>query len=70
MKMKHKGNYRPHGKQAENSGDLAGGALYRAAKKLLRSGMLPRDVADNLSIFLATLYCWLPAAASSGHVTA
>jgi DNA invertase Pin-like site-specific DNA recombinase len=36
----------------------------RSAKKLLRSGMLPREVSDDLGISLATLYPWIPAAAS------
>lgn len=38
----------------------------RTAKKLLRSGMLPREVATDLGISLATLYRWLPGAASLG----
>jgi DNA invertase Pin-like site-specific DNA recombinase len=37
----------------------------RSAKKLLRTGMLPREVADDLGISIATLYRWLPAAAST-----
>lgn len=32
-----------------------------AAKKLLESGILPKDVANNLGVSLATLYRWLPA---------
>jgi DNA invertase Pin-like site-specific DNA recombinase len=36
----------------------------RTAKKLLRTGMLPREVADDLGISLATLYRWIPEAAS------
>jgi DNA invertase Pin-like site-specific DNA recombinase len=35
----------------------------QSAKKLLRS-KLPRDVAEDLGISLATLYRWIPAAAS------
>lgn len=36
----------------------------RSAKKLLRTGMLPREVADDLGVSLATLYRWIPEAAS------
>lgn len=36
----------------------------RSARKLLKSGMLPRDVAEDLGISLATLYRWIPEAAS------
>jgi DNA invertase Pin-like site-specific DNA recombinase len=36
----------------------------KSATKLLKSGMLPRDVAKDLGISLATLYRWIPAAAS------
>lgn len=32
-----------------------------SAKKLLESGVLPRDVARNLSISIPTLYRWIPA---------
>ncbi len=35
-----------------------------SATKLLKSGMLPRDVANDLGISLATLYRWIPEAAS------
>lgn len=38
-----------------------------SARKLLSSGMLPREVAEDLSISLATLYRWIPEAASSGR---
>ena len=34
-----------------------------SAKQLLPSGTLPRDVAQNLGIFVPTLYCWIPASA-------
>ncbi len=37
----------------------------KSAKKLLATGMLPREVADDLGISFATLYRWIPAAASS-----
>ncbi|MBX9671623.1 MAG: recombinase family protein, partial [Candidatus Obscuribacterales bacterium] len=36
----------------------------KSARKLLKSGMVPRDVAVDLGISLATLYRWVPAAAS------
>ncbi|MBZ0292187.1 MAG: recombinase family protein [Anaerolineae bacterium] len=36
----------------------------KSAKKLLRAGMLPRDVAHDLEISMATLYRWIPEAAS------
>lgn len=36
----------------------------KSAKKLLRSGMLPRDVAVDLGVSMATLYRWIPEAAS------
>ncbi len=36
----------------------------RSAKKLLKSGQLPREVAEDLGISLATLYRWIPEAAS------
>ena len=32
-----------------------------SAKKLLASGMLPKDVARNLGISIPTLYRWIPA---------
>ncbi len=32
-----------------------------SARKLLRSGMAPREVAQNLSVSIPTLYRWLPA---------
>ena len=32
-----------------------------SAKKLLASGILPKDVANNLGVSLATLYRWIPA---------
>ena len=32
-----------------------------AAKKLLENGVLPKDVANNLGVSLATLYRWIPA---------
>ncbi len=35
-----------------------------SAKKLLASGMLPKDVAHNLGISVPTLYRWIPAAGS------
>jgi len=33
-----------------------------SARKLLRSGMAPRDVAQNLGVSIPTLYRWVPAA--------
>ncbi|MGH2509828.1 MAG: helix-turn-helix domain-containing protein, partial [Ktedonobacteraceae bacterium] len=41
-----------------------------SAKKLLRSGTLPREVADDLGISLATLYRWIPEAASLNNRSA
>jgi DNA invertase Pin-like site-specific DNA recombinase len=35
-----------------------------SAKKLLSSGLLPRDVAKNLGVSIPTLYRWIPASAS------
>lgn len=32
-----------------------------SARKLLRSGMAPREVAQNLGVSIPTLYRWLPA---------
>jgi DNA invertase Pin-like site-specific DNA recombinase len=34
-----------------------------AAKHLLNSGVLPKDVAKNLGVSVPTLYRWVPAAA-------
>ncbi len=36
-----------------------------SARKLLASGMPPRDVAQNLGVSVPTLYRWLPASASA-----
>lgn len=36
----------------------------RSAKKLLKTGMPPREVAEDLGVSLATLYRWIPEAAS------
>jgi transposase len=36
-----------------------------SAKKLLASGMTPRDVANNLSVSVPTLYRWVPASAQA-----
>ena len=33
-----------------------------SARKLLKSGMSPRDVALNLGVSIPTLYRWIPAA--------
>ena len=35
-----------------------------SARKLLASGMPPRDVAENLGVSVPTLYRWLPASGS------
>jgi DNA invertase Pin-like site-specific DNA recombinase len=32
-----------------------------SARKLLRDGMSPRDVAENLGVSIPTLYRWVPA---------
>jgi len=32
-----------------------------SAKKLLASGVLPKDVAQNIGISIPTLYRWIPA---------
>lgn len=37
----------------------------KAARKLLKSGELPKDVARDLGVSIATLYRWIPAAQSS-----
>jgi DNA invertase Pin-like site-specific DNA recombinase len=37
----------------------------RSARKLLANGLPPKDVARDLGVSIATLYRWLPAAASS-----
>jgi DNA invertase Pin-like site-specific DNA recombinase len=34
----------------------------QSARKLLRNGMAPRDVAQNLGVSIPTLYRWVPAA--------
>lgn len=36
----------------------------QAARKLLRAGMRPREVAENLGVSVPTLYRWLPSAGS------
>jgi transposase len=36
-----------------------------SAKKLLASGIPPRDVAKNLGVSVPTLYRWIPAAATA-----
>lgn len=36
----------------------------RSARKLLKAGFLPKDVAKDLNVSLATLYRWIPAAGS------
>jgi len=41
------------------------GSKIESAKKLLSSGVLPRDVAKNLGVSIPTLYRWVPA---SEHV--
>jgi transposase len=32
-----------------------------SARKLLKDGMLPRDVAQSLGVSIPTLYRWVPA---------
>ncbi len=39
----------------------------KSAKKLLRTGMAPKDVANDLGVSLATLYRWIPEAAALSH---
>jgi DNA invertase Pin-like site-specific DNA recombinase len=36
-----------------------------AAKRLISSGVLPKDVAKNLGVSVPTLYRWVPATAKS-----
>lgn len=36
-----------------------------SAKKLLASGVPPKDVAKNLGVSIPTLYCWVPASAQA-----
>jgi DNA invertase Pin-like site-specific DNA recombinase len=36
----------------------------KSAKKLLQSGVVPKDVAEDLGVSVATLYRWIPEAAS------
>jgi len=36
-----------------------------SAKKLLTSGVPPRDVAKNLGVSVPTLYRWIPASAAA-----
>jgi transposase len=33
----------------------------KSAKKLLENGILPKDVANDLGVSVATLYRWVPA---------
>jgi DNA invertase Pin-like site-specific DNA recombinase len=50
----------------EQSGDLArheGDSKIASARKLLTSGMPPREVAKNLGVSIPTLYRWVPASA-------
>lgn len=55
---------------ARNQGRVGGrrrlmtDSKIKSAKKLLRSGMLPKDVAEDLGVSMATLYRWIPEAAS------
>ena len=37
----------------------------KSAKKLLASGVPPRDVASNLGVSVPTLYRWIPAASQA-----
>jgi DNA invertase Pin-like site-specific DNA recombinase len=40
-----------------------------SAKRLLASGVPPREVASNLSVSVATLYRWLPGARANANLT-
>ncbi len=37
--------------------------MWLICEKLLKSGMPPREVAEDLGISMATLYRWIPEAA-------
>jgi len=39
------------------------GGMVNAAKHLLSSGLLPKDVAKNLGVSVPTMYRWVPATA-------
>jgi len=41
------------------------GSLQKLAKKLLASGVPPRDVAKNLGVSVPTLYRWIPASSQA-----
>jgi transposase len=47
------------------SSGVVRGNKIESARKLLASGMLPRNVAQNLSVSVPTLYRWLPASSQA-----
>jgi DNA invertase Pin-like site-specific DNA recombinase len=44
-------------------------AKIRSARKLLKQGTPPREVATSLGVSVPTLYRWVPASGATGHST-